>query len=102
MEIFNTFTFKLKFYLNRFKDKMLLKRYFNLNNRYTKDNYSFWNNKIIYLKQKIFLTNMDIDQVKFKKKKKILILGDSTSESIPYIKDTKDIWTTKVENLLKK
>ena len=53
----------------RFKDRYsYIKRYFNrnLNNRYTKDNYSFFGiTKIIYLKQKIFLTNMDIDQVKF-------------------------------------
>ncbi len=91
----------------RFKDRYsYIKRYFNrnLNNRYTKDNYSFfWNNKDYLFKTKNIFNEHGYRSGKIlKKKKKILILGDSTSESIPYIKDTKDIWTTKVENLLKK
>ena len=91
----------------KFKNRYeYIKRYlsFNSNNRYVVDNYSFfWNNKnYIFNNIMVFNEHGYRSEKILKKKKKILILGDSTSESIPYIKNNKDIWAMKLQELLKK
>jgi len=63
----------------------------------------YWNNNKYknYKKNKFFFDKNGYRSSRILKKKNILVLGDSTSESLPYEINNNNIWTSIVNNFLK-